>query len=74
MSIGNDVMISVKKTIHFVLLKEVKDTEGHVVCIQSLIEGLQVVLCNICAPNTGDWHLFNETNNIFRDMDGWMVK
>lgn len=51
-------MILVNKGIHFTLQREIKDTEGRMVCVQALIEGLQVILCNIHAPNKGDPNFF----------------
>jgi len=49
----NGIMILVNKGI-FTLQREIKDTEGRVIRVQALIEGLQVILCNIYAPNKGD--------------------
>lgn len=54
----NVVIILVNRNIHFVLLKEVKDTEGRMKCVQALLDGLQVILCNIYAANKGDPHFF----------------
>lgn len=72
-SARNDVMILVNKNIHFVLLKEGKDAEERMVCVQALIEGLQVILCNIYASNKGDPHFFHEINKVLGDMDGQII-
>lgn len=52
----NGVMILVKKNLNFLPLKEVKDTEERMICVQALIEGVKVVFCNIYAPNKEDPH------------------
>lgn len=66
-------MILVNRNIQFVLLKEVKDAEGRMICVQALIEGLQVILCNIYAPNKGDPHFFHEVNKVLGEMDGQII-
>lgn len=58
------VLIFVNRKIHFVLLKEIKDTEGRMIRVQALIEGMQVILCNIYAPNKGNRHFFHEVNRV----------
>lgn len=55
------------------LLKEVKDTEGRMICVQALIEGMQVILCNIYAPNKGDPHFFHKVNRVLGEMDGQII-
>lgn len=50
------------------LLKEIKDAEGRMVCVQALMEGLQEILCNIYALNRGDPHFFHEINKVLGDM------
>ena len=50
----NGVLILIHKNISFTLLKQTKDTEGRVVCVEAVIEGTPVVLCNIYAPNQGN--------------------
>ena len=52
------------------LLKEVKDAEGQMVCVNTLIEGVKVILCNIYVPNKGDPHFFHGINKVLGDMDG----
>lgn len=48
------VAILVYKKLKFVLLKEHKDEEGRVVCIETIINGRKNNLCNIYAPNEVD--------------------
>lgn len=50
------------------LLKEIKDAEGRMVCVQALMEGLREILCNIYALNRGDPHFFHEINKVLGDM------
>lgn len=69
----NGVMILVNRNIHFVLLKEVKDTEGRMICVQAMIEGIKMILCNIYAPNKGDPHFFHEVNKVLGEMDGQII-
>ena len=40
------------------------------VCVNALIEGVKVILCNICVPNKGDPHFFHGINTVLGDMDG----
>lgn len=34
---------------------------------------LQVILCNIYAPNKEDPHFFHEVNRVLREMDGQII-
>ena len=45
------VAILVHKKLKLVLLKEHKDEEGRVVCIETIINGKKINICNIYAPN-----------------------
>ncbi len=49
----NGVAIIVNKNQNFIPTGEVKDDEGRMVCLQAMINGTTVVLCNIYAPNIG---------------------
>lgn len=68
----NGVMILVK-AVNFVLEKEVKDSEGRMVCVQAMVERLQLILCNIYAPNREDPHFFHKMNNTLGNMDGQII-
>lgn len=72
-SAHNVVMILVKKNIHFVLQREVKDAEGRMVSVQALIEGLKVVLYSIYAPTKGDPQFFHDVNKVLGHMDGQII-
>lgn len=58
------VAILVHKKLKFVLLKEHKDEEGRVVCIESIIDGKKINLCNIYAPNEDDPDFFHKINSL----------
>ena len=69
----NGVIILVNKNLNFILLKEVKDGEGRMVCAQALINGTTMTLCNIYAPNKGDPIFFNEVNKTLGEMEGQII-
>lgn len=50
----NGVIILVNRNLSFTLLKEVKDDEGRMICVQALINWTEMTLGNIYAPNKGD--------------------
>lgn len=66
-------MILVHKNVSFVLLKQTKDTEGRIVCVEAMVEGVPFVLYNIYAPNKGDPNFFHEVNEILVDTVGEIV-
>lgn len=72
-SARNGVMILVKRNINFVLKKEFKDSEGRIICLQAMVEGLLMVLCNIYAPNKEDPLFFHEVNRILGEVEGQVV-
>lgn len=45
------VMILINKKLNFVLLQEYKDTEGRIIFLQRLVNGVIVELCNTNAPD-----------------------
>lgn len=69
----NGVIILVNKNLNFVLLKEVKDDEGRMICIQALVNGTKVTLCNIYAPNKCDPNFFHEVNKTLGEMEGQII-
>lgn len=58
------VAILVHKSLNFVVVKEQKDTEGRIIYLQAKINGVQVTLCNIYAPNAEDPRFFHEVNKL----------
>lgn len=69
----NGVIILINKNLSFILLKEMKDKEGRMVCIQALINGSRTILCNIYAPNKGDPHFFHNVNKTLGEMEGQII-
>ena len=69
----NGVMILVNKNLSFVMLKQKKDVEGRIICIEALINGIRTILCNIYAPNKGDPVFFHEVNTLVGDMEGQVI-
>ena len=69
----NRVIILVNQNLNFILLKEVKDDEGRMVCVQALINGITMTLCNIYAPNKGDPNFFHEVNKTLGEMEGQII-
>lgn len=68
----NGVIILVNKNLSFILLREVKDDEGRMICIKALINGIKMMLC-IYAPNKGDPSFFHEVNKTLGETDGQIV-
>jgi len=66
-------LILVHSDISFVLLKQTKDTEGRIVYVEAVIDGVPLVLCNIYAPNKGDPNFFHKLNKILGDTEGEFV-
>ncbi len=69
----NGVAILVNKNLNFIPTGEVKDDEGRMVCLQAMINGTTVVLCNIYAPNIGDPNFYYELNKTLGEMDGQII-
>ena len=46
---------------------------GRIVCIEALINGGKMILCNIYAPNRGDPHFFHKVNKILGEMEGQVI-
>lgn len=47
----NGVLILINKNLSFVMLKKYNDKEGRIICLEALINGVRIILCNIYAPN-----------------------
>lgn len=73
LSLANRVLILVNKNLNFILLKEIKDNEVRMVCIQALINGTKMILCNIYAPNKGDLDFFHEVNKTLGEEEGQII-
>lgn len=69
----NGVIILVNKNLSFILLREVKDDEGRMICIQALINGIKMMLCNIYVPNKGDLNFFHEVNKTLGETEGQKI-
>lgn len=63
----------VNKNLNFIINKEIKDNEGRIACIEALINGSKIILCNIYAPNKGDPHFFHKVNKILGEMEGQVI-
>lgn len=69
----NGVIILINKKLSFILLKEMKDKEGRMVCIHALINGSRTILCNIYAPNKGDPHFVHNVNKTLGEIEGQII-
>ena len=58
------VAILVHKKLKLVLLKEHTDEEGRIVCIETIINGKKINICNIYAPNEDDPDFFHKINRL----------
>lgn len=65
-SVRNCVIILVRRNINFSLIKQVKDAEGRMICVQAIIEGVKVTLCNILPM---DWFFFMLQGHLVGVMD-----
>lgn len=64
------VAILVHKKLHFSMIKEHKDTEGRVICLEAKVNGVKVNLCNVYAPNIEDAGFFHNINRTMGDIIG----
>lgn len=69
----NGVTILVNKNLNFVLLREVKDNEGRMICVQAMVNGTKMILCNIYAPNKGDPLFFHQVNKLLGEFEGHII-
>lgn len=60
-------VILINKHLNFVMLTETKDDEASIICIEALINGAKVILCNIYAPNKTDSDFINRINKMLGD-------
>lgn len=60
--------ILVHKKLNFVMLKQHKDNEGRIICVEAKINGVKVNLCNIYAPNKEDPNFFHKVNKMMGDI------
>ena len=64
----NGVMILVNKNINLALIKELKDKWGRIICIEVLINGVKLVLCNVYAPNKTEPTFFHEVHKMLGEV------
>ena len=57
----------------FKLVRQVKDNEGRMICLQANINGKNIILCNIYAPTIGDPNFFHEVNKTLGEMEGDVI-
>ena len=69
----NGVIILINKRLSFVMLGETKDEAGRIICVDALINGVKVVLCNVYAPNKDDPIFINEVNRILGAKEGHII-
>ena len=54
----------VHKRLNLSMVKEFKDANGRIICLETVINGMQLTLCNIYAPNTENPSFFHKVNSI----------
>lgn len=59
----------VHEKLNFLIIKEQKDEEGRMICLEAKINGITVILCNIYAPNMEDPGFFNKINKLVGGKD-----
>uniref|UniRef100_A0A3P8RWJ4 Reverse transcriptase domain-containing protein n=1 Tax=Amphiprion percula TaxID=161767 RepID=A0A3P8RWJ4_AMPPE len=67
------VMILIHKKLHFVLLQQFKDEDGRLLCLQALINGVKVVLCNVYAPNRDEPKFIYKINEMLGNIEGHIL-
>lgn len=67
------VMILIHKKLHFVLLQQFKDDDGRLLCLQALINGVKVVLCNVYAPNKDEPKFIYKINEMLGNIEGHVL-
>ena len=58
------VAILIHKNLNFVMLRQHKDNEGRIICVEAKINGVKVNICNIYAPNKEEPAFFHEVNKM----------
>lgn len=69
----NGVLILIHKRLNFSMLKEYKDGNGRIICIEANINGGEITLCNIYAPNKEDPSFFHGLNSILGNAQGQII-
>lgn len=69
----NGVLILVHKMLNFSLVRELADANGRIICIETIINGMELTLCNIYAPNKEEPSFFHEVNRILGNVQGQVV-
>lgn len=62
------VAILVHKKLNLTVSKEHKDSDGRVICLEAVINGVKVNLCNIYGPNQEDADFFHYINKMIGDI------
>ena len=52
------------KKLNFVLLKQHIDEDGRLLCVEAIVNGMKLNLCNIYARNVEDAHFFHKANKL----------
>lgn len=48
-------------------------SNGRIICVETVINGMQLTLCNIYAPSTEDPSSFHEVNSILGNTQGQVI-
>ncbi len=63
-------MILVHKKWNLVLLKQHKDDEGRIICVEAKINRVKVNLCNVYAPNKEEPEFYHKVNKMLGEIEG----
>lgn len=69
----NGVVILIHKNLNFSLVKQIKDNQGRMICLQANINGKNIVLCNIYAPTIADPNFFHYVNKTLGELEGDII-
>lgn len=67
------VAILVNKKLNFILLKELKDSDGRILDVKAKINGIKVILCNIYAPNKESPSFIHKVSKMLGALDGPII-
>ena len=66
-------IILVNKKLNFVVLNQFKVSQGRILVVEALVNGVKVILCNLYAPNKENTYFFHEVSKILGDVDGQII-
>ncbi len=69
----NGVLILVHKRLNLSVVKEHKDVNGRIICLESIRNGMQLTLCNIYAPSREEPSFFHKVNSILGNAQGQVI-